>query len=82
MQSCVELSLYPFTEDHKSVIKSTVEKLHTLEGVQVTTQATCSILVGDFQAVMKAVTEVVAWSYDNYGRCVFIAKILPGYVPT
>lgn len=82
MQSCVELSLYPFTENYKSVIKQAVEKLHTLEGIEVTTHATCSVLVGEYEAVMRAVTEVVAWSHDNYGRCVFVAKILPGYVPS
>lgn len=80
MQLSVELTFYPFKDNHLDAIRGTVAKLHEYTDLKVSTFPTATILVGDYDRVMDVVREVIAWSHGQYGRSVFIAKFLPDYV--
>ena len=75
----VELTLYPFQESYISPIKKTIERLNSYEGIRVQTFPTATIIMGDYDRVMDVMSKTVAWSYEEFGRCVFIAKFLPDY---
>ena len=75
----VELTLYPFNESYIPPIKTTIERLNTYEGIQVQTFPTATVLMGDYDIVMDALKDCMAWSHREFGRCVFIAKFIPGY---
>ncbi|MFT5082665.1 MAG: hypothetical protein ACI9Y1_000692 [Lentisphaeria bacterium] len=79
MKLSAELTLYPLQDHYLDIIVATIEKLNTYPGVYVNTVPTATILVGDYEHVMFAVVDVIKWSFDEFGKCVFVAKFLPGY---
>lgn len=80
MQLSVELSHYPLQDNYLDIIRSTVAQLNSYSDVKVKTFPTATIIIGDYDRVMDVVRDVIAWSYSEYGKGVFIAKFLPGYV--
>ncbi len=79
MRLSAELTFYPFTPDFKLPIKDIIRQLNTYSGVRVETFPTASVVMGEHDAVMAALSDCMRWSYEKYGRCVFLAKFLPGY---
>lgn len=79
MKISVELTLYPFKEDPIPPIVATIDKLNSFDDLKVETFPTATIIFGDYEIVMNALKDTIAWSYENYGRCVFVAKFLPEY---
>ncbi len=74
----VELTYYPFQESYIPPIKTTIDHLNSFKGVQVQTFPTATVLSGEYDSVMDAVKDTVAWSFREFGRSVFIAKFIPG----
>lgn len=81
MQVTSEISMYPMREDFIPPIDAVIEKLNSFEKIAVETVATATILIGDYELVMAAIKETIAWSYEAYGTAVFAVKIIPGYEP-
>lgn len=79
MKLSAELTLYPLQDYYLDIIKATIDKINSYPDVEVSTVPTATIIVGEYQDVMTVINEVVAWSFETYGKCVFIAKFLPGY---
>ncbi len=80
MNIMIEISMYPFNEDFKPLIKSFITKLNTYADLQTSTSATSTNIFGEYQYVMQVLTEMLAWSHDEHGRVVFVSKFIPGYV--
>ncbi|PCK08305.1 MAG: histidine kinase [Alteromonadaceae bacterium] len=74
-----EITLYPFQEDFKPPIKATIKRLQSFTNITVNSFATATVLMGEYDLVMDAIKETMAWSHQEFGRCVFIVKFLPGY---
>jgi uncharacterized protein YqgV (UPF0045/DUF77 family) len=81
MNVTAELSMYPLREEFIPAIDAVIEKLNSFANINVQTFATATTLIGDFEEVMNAIKETIAWSYSTYGTAVFAAKIIPGYTP-
>jgi uncharacterized protein YqgV (UPF0045/DUF77 family) len=81
MMLTVEISMYPFTADYKTPIQGFIERLHGFKGLRVNTTATATMLVGEFANVMQVLTDMLAWSYQTYGRAVYVTKFIPDYDP-
>lgn len=79
MQLSVELSFYPFEPEFKPPIKGVIARLNTYPGLRMQTFPTATVLMGEHRTLMDALSDCLVWSYDKYGRCVFVAKFLPGY---
>ena len=79
MNITVELSMYPFNEDYKTLIKDFILELNKKEGLQVDTSPTSTMIHGDYDVVMDSLKEMIAWSYATHGRQVFVAKFIPGH---
>ncbi len=80
MKLSVELSYYPLQQqDHITAILMVIEKINSCDGLQVNTFPTATIVIGDYSDVMAMLNTVVAWSYEQFGRSVFVAKFLPDY---
>jgi len=47
--------------------------------LRVQTTATATMIVGEYQAVMKVLTEMFAWSHEKLGKAVFVTKFIPGF---
>mgnify|MGYP001308192081 CR=1 FL=1 len=81
MNVTAEISMYPLRGDFIPAIDSVIEKLNSFGELQVQTFATATTLIGDYDRVMDALKETIAWSYERYGTSVFAVKIIPGYEP-
>lgn len=79
MKLSVELTLYPLQDEYLDIIRQVITKLSSFEGVEANTFPTATILIGDYDKVMLALNETIAWSYTTFGKCVFVAKFLPDY---
>ena len=77
----VEISMYPFQENYRDLIKGFTGKLNDCEGLRVTTGPTSTVVVGEYARVMESITEMLRWSYVEHGRAVFVAKFIPDYDP-
>ncbi|MES2605473.1 MAG: histidine kinase, partial [Pseudomonadota bacterium] len=73
--------MYPFCSDYKVPIQGFIDRLNTLQGLRVVTTATATMVVGEFDAVMKAFSDMLEWSYRTYGRAVYVTKFIPDYNP-
>lgn len=82
MDLTVELSMYPFQADYKTLIKDFIDELNTRKGAcRVTTGPTATLLSGSYGEVWQLLGELLAWSHEKHGRAVFVAKIIPGMLP-
>mgnify|MGYP000853456651 CR=1 FL=1 len=79
MTMTVELSMYPFRDDFKPPIKAAVARLQSEPDLQVTPGPTSTVIVGDDTRILECLRDLFAWSHDQHGRAVFVAKFIPGY---
>jgi len=77
----VEISMYPFRENYRDLIRDFVARLNGYEELRVTTGPTSTVIVGEYERVMESITEILRWSHGEHGRAVFVAKFIPDYEP-
>lgn len=78
MNLVVEISMYPFTGDYKTLIKDFIARLNSYPDLKCSTSATSTIISGDYDHVMQVLKEMLAWSHSEQGRAVFVTKFIPG----
>ena len=76
MKISVELSLYPLADEFLPIIQDIVERLNRSTTVGCYTNTMSTQLFGEFDDVMKVVTEIIGYSFNTYGKQVFVAKYL------
>lgn len=79
MKLTAEISMYPFAENYKAPIKAFIEQLNSYPGITLNTGPTATVLVGDYDVLMDALKDAVAWSYREFGKCVFVTKLITDY---
>ncbi|MDX1757361.1 MAG: thiamine-binding protein [Marinobacter sp.] len=77
MYLSVQLSYYPFNDDFKPPIKDVIARLQA-SGLEVYPNRMSTQLFGEFDAVMAALSEAMKWSFERYGKAVFVANFLEG----
>ena len=77
----VEISMYPLQDNYVDLIKDFIDRLNQYDDLKITTSATATMVIGEYDHVMKSLGELIEWSYETHGKSVFIAKFLPGYDP-
>lgn len=82
MVTTVEISMYPFVETFRDLIKEFIGKLQEYSQLQINPGPTSTVLIGNHDEVMRCLTEMMRWSHEHHGQSVFVTKILPGYAPT
>ncbi|THH40418.1 YkoF family thiamine/hydroxymethylpyrimidine-binding protein [Neolewinella litorea] len=75
MNVAVELSLYPLTPDYKPVIIDFIKRLQD-GGIEVATNPLSTQLTGDYDVVMRALTEAMRPTLAGDAACSFVIKIL------
>lgn len=79
MQLTVEISMYPFNGDYIPPIQGFIDWLDQQSGIRRQTHATCTIVTGEHERVMSVLSEGLRYSYNTWGKAVFVAKFLPGF---
>jgi len=81
MKLTAEITMYPFKEDYIPPIQGIIEKLNGYPELKLRTFQTATILVGEHDYLMNSISDAMRWSYEEYGKCVFIVKFIPDFEP-
>ncbi|MDC0662932.1 thiamine-binding protein [Marinobacter sp. SS21] len=77
MYLSVQLSYYPFNGDFKPPIKEVIARLQS-SGLEVYPNRMSTQVFGEFDAVMQALSDTMKWSFERFGKAVFVANFLEG----
>jgi len=78
MKLTVDISKYPLADDYIPPIKGFIEQLNQYPDIKVITNALSTQLSGDYDQVMLALQDCIRWSFERYGKVVFVCKFLHG----
>lgn len=77
MMLSVELSYYPLADDFKPPIRDLIARLQA-GAVEVRPNRLSTHLFGEYQEVMDVLGDAMKWSFETYGKAVFVAKFIEG----
>ncbi|SFL87691.1 YkoF family thiamine/hydroxymethylpyrimidine-binding protein [Marinobacter zhejiangensis] len=77
MYLSVQLSYYPLTDDYKPPIKEVIAHLQA-SGLEVYPNRMSTQVFGEFDEVMRVLSDTLKWSFERYGKAVFVANFLEG----
>lgn len=77
MYLSVQLSYYPLSEDYKPPIREVIARLQA-SGLEVYPNRMSTQIFGEFDAVMAVLSDTLKWSFETYGKAVFVANFLEG----
>ncbi len=77
MYLSVQLSYYPFDANFKPPIKEVIARLQD-SGLEVYPNRMSTQVFGEFDAVMQALSDTMKWSFERFGKAVFVANFLQG----
>ncbi|WP_166258430.1 YkoF family thiamine/hydroxymethylpyrimidine-binding protein [Marinobacter salicampi] len=72
-----QLSCYPLADDFKPPIKAIIKRLED-SGLEVYPNRMSTQMFGEFDEVMKVLSETMRWSFEQYGKVVFTVNFLEG----
>ncbi|GAB2918577.1 YkoF family thiamine/hydroxymethylpyrimidine-binding protein [Rheinheimera gaetbuli] len=78
MQLSVEISKYPLADDYITPIKGFIEQLNTYPEITVLTNTMSTQVFGDYDSVMQALQACIKWSFEQFGKVVFVVKFIHG----
>ena len=78
MKLTVEISSYPLADDYLTPIKGFIEQLNSYPSILVLTNTLSTQMFGDYDEVMQALQECIKWSFEKYGKVIFVCKFLHG----
>ncbi|GAA3899869.1 hypothetical protein GCM10022228_07880 [Halomonas cibimaris] len=77
MYLSVQLSYYPLADDFKPPVREVVKRLEA-SGLEVYSNRMSTQVFGEFDAVMDALSALMKWSFETYGKAAFTANFLEG----
>lgn len=75
----VDISMYPLDPNFRELVQDFIKKLESHQGLRVNPGATSTVVIGEYQCVMDAITELFAWSHSEHGQSVFVTKFILDY---
>lgn len=78
MQLSIEISKYPLTSDYIQPIKGFIAELNNEPGLTVLTNTMSTQVFGEYDTVMAALQRCIRWSFERYGKVIFVVKFLHG----
>lgn len=76
MKTSVEISMYPLGREYVPDIIDFIERLKTHPGIICEVNGMSTQLFGDFREIMQALTSEIETSFRQYGKSVFVLKII------
>lgn len=78
MKISVDISLYPLKEDYIPTIDRFIKGLYNYPGLEVKTHHLSTMVIGDYDEVMKALHDEVYTTLNEEEQASFVLKILKG----
>jgi len=76
MEISVDISMYPLADDYLPYIKNFIDRLHATPGITAVGNTMSTQIFGEYDVVMKVLTEEIRTSWENFGRSVFVCKFI------
>lgn len=76
MKLVVEISLYPLQQDYIEHIKAFIDRINQYQGLEVQTNATSTIVIGDYEHLMLTLGKEMRRSHEELGQGIFVCKFL------
>jgi uncharacterized protein YqgV (UPF0045/DUF77 family) len=76
MNISLELSLYPLDDNFLPIIQDIVERLNLDSTVNCFTNTMSTQVFGEIDHVMTLLKNIIQYSFETYGKQVFVAKFL------
>lgn len=76
MRVAVDLSLYPLDRDFIPPIKDVIARLNARDGIEIVTNPMATQIRGDYDTVMRVLTEEIGTTFERVPKAVFTIKIL------
>lgn len=78
MNLLAEISMYPLQEDYLAPIDAFIAALNDYSGLEVTTNRMSTQVFGEFDHVMRAISECMRSASANDATACFACKFIPG----
>lgn len=78
MDVSVEVSMYPLKDEFIPAIDEFIAMLNAGPDVEIRTNSMSTQLFGEYARVMNLLSQAMQQSFERFGQCVFVAKILCG----
>lgn len=77
MKITIEISNYPLSEEFEPIIIDFIERCQASE-LTTKVNATSTHIQGDYDRVMDVLKKEIKYSFEKYGKMIFVVKILKG----
>ncbi|MWJ27215.1 hypothetical protein GPM19_03185 [Halomonas sp. ZH2S] len=77
MYLSAQLSYYPLTDDFKPIVSEIVKRLEQ-SGLEVYPNRMSTQLFGEFDEVMRVISDTMKWAYETHGKAAFTANFIEG----
>jgi uncharacterized protein YqgV (UPF0045/DUF77 family) len=81
METAVEISLYPLADEFIPPIKAFIDRLNTHAGLKVTTNSMSTQVFGDYDRVMRVLTDEMRTTFAGEDKAVFVMKVIAPLTP-
>ena len=81
MKAAIEISMYPLGGEYRPKIQAFIDRLHTHEGLTLTTNQLSTQLWGELDLMLAVLGEEMARAAALGPQPVFVMKVLPGLAP-
>jgi uncharacterized protein YqgV (UPF0045/DUF77 family) len=78
MKTTIEISKYPLSEDYEARVLDFIERLNKYSNITIKTNATSTHIVGLYDEVMPILQKEMKFSFEKYGKAIFVIKVLMG----
>ena len=78
MKISVDISLYPLAENYLQPIDAFIKGLYKYEGLVVKTNHLSTMIIGEYEVVMKALQDEIFTTLQSSNQASFVLKVLKG----
>ncbi len=72
----VEISLYPMNKNYSAAIRDFIDRINRQKGIHMKVNEMSSFLYGEYDEVMRALTEEIKTSFTQEGVIITVLKII------
>ena len=76
MRVAVDISLYPLDKHFIPPIKDVIERINAHDGIEVVTNPMATQVRGEYEDVMRVLTQEIGTTFEQVPKAVFAIKIL------
>ena len=76
MKASIDISLYPLADDYIPAIQEFIDKVQEYPEITVIRNDLSTQLFGDFDQIMELLKTEVKFSWEKYGKGIFVVKLL------